>query len=121
MIVKLIKSLNSILGLTYSTNVTFRIIVTDVDDNGPKFDLKVFTVSVPENLNVGSHIVRALARDPDSTSKLYYTMISKISGKHVSIDNKTGKFIFYTIIFSGTSEQKNRKLELLHSLPQRKS
>ena len=86
--------------MTYCTSTTFRILVSDVDDNRPKFDLKVFSVSVPENLDVGDHIVRARAQDPDSTSVLYYTMIGNISAEHFTINNMTGTFfyILYSIL-----------------------
>jgi hypothetical protein len=70
------------------------VYVDDVDDNGPLFKMRVFWVSVPENLAVGSHVVTAQANDPDTTSVLHYSMIGNISGEHVSINNKTGKNCF---------------------------
>lgn len=49
-----------------TTAVDLRVLVWDVNDMGPEFDRSTFSVSVPENVPVGSVLLELRARDLDA-------------------------------------------------------
>lgn len=71
------------------------VIVTDENDNSPRFVQDLYDISVPENTPIKRSLVRVLASDPDegSNGKVYYRLSSKSSllyGSLFSVDRDSG-------------------------------
>ena len=68
--------------------------VTDVNDNKPHFVANPYRVSLPENIKVGSKVLRVFAEDLDDANNgqiLYdFTHINKRESMFFSIDKHTG-------------------------------
>ncbi|CAH8448093.1 unnamed protein product [Schistosoma haematobium] len=75
-----IDSKNALNGQTISreSRLEIDIEVADMNDNEPRFSFTVYNISVAENTSVGTVIYELVAHDPDSTSKLTYTMASSL-------------------------------------------
>lgn len=57
-----------------STFDIIEIAIINVNDNAPKFQEPVVTITIPENVEVGTHIFQAFATDLDSTELVYSLM-----------------------------------------------
>ena len=68
--------------------------VTDINDNEPRFVANPYRVSVPENIKVGSKVLRVFAEDLDDSNNgqiLYdFTSINKKESQFFAIDQQTG-------------------------------
>lgn len=68
--------------------------VTDINDNKPHFVANPYRVSIPENIKVGSKVLRVFAEDLDGTNNgqiLYdFTRINKRESKFFVVDQHTG-------------------------------
>ena len=68
--------------------------VTDINDNKPHFVANPYRVSIPENIKVGSKVLRVFAEDLDDSNNgqiLYdFTPINKRKSKFFDIDKHTG-------------------------------
>ncbi|XP_037364988.1 protocadherin gamma-A11 isoform X14 [Talpa occidentalis] len=74
--------------------VLIRVVVLDVNDHSPKFTQSVYRVSIPENVNSGSHVLMVNATDPDEgiNGEVVYSFLnleSKASGIF-QLDSRTG-------------------------------
>lgn len=67
------------------------IILTDLNDNKPQFSLPFYTVSLPEDAEVGSFVTRILATDSDVgiNRKIKYVLLNS-SNNHFKIVTKSG-------------------------------
>ena len=76
---------------------TVRLIVTDVNDNIPRFSLPLYSISIPEGLSVGTVFLRVNAEDSDSgeNGTLIYTFIFPVETEPTtfpfSINSSTGE------------------------------
>ncbi|XP_048580321.1 uncharacterized protein LOC116612238 isoform X2 [Nematostella vectensis] len=72
---------------------TVSITVLDENDNVPVFDQEVYSVSVPENITVGGHILLLNARDKDEgvNAEIRYFLKDAIVSKRFSINDTTGQ------------------------------
>lgn len=71
------------------------VIVTDENDNSPRFVQDLYDINVPENTPIKRSLVRVLASDPDegSNGKVHYRLSSKSSllyGSLFSVDRDSG-------------------------------
>lgn len=77
-----------------STTVSIDISVTDVNDGGPSFS-GTYTVSLYENITIGSDIQTVTATDPDNTDSpfgnLIYSIISGDIDNKFTIDSSSGQ------------------------------
>ena len=70
------------------------IIITDINDNSPKFSQNSYKGSVTENTEKGANIVKVVASDADVNRSIYY----KLEGEeavisHLKIERRTGQII----------------------------
>ncbi|ELV14092.1 protocadherin gamma-A11 [Tupaia chinensis] len=77
--------------------VPIRVVVLDVNDHSPKFTQSVYQVSVPENLSLGTRVLRVNATDPDEgiNGEVMYSfrnMKSKTS-EIFQLNSKTGEVL----------------------------
>jgi len=49
-----------------STSLIIDVVVGDVNDNSPQFERETYNVDVPENITIGSTVVRLVATDRDN-------------------------------------------------------
>ncbi|XP_053677409.1 protein dachsous [Anopheles nili] len=78
-----------------TTSVTARIMVTDVNDNSPKFVLPHKpngVVYISDSLEIGHIVSHVVAIDPDSgdNGRIRYTFVSGNEDEHFAIDTDTG-------------------------------
>ena len=76
--------------------LTIDVIVTDINDNNPKFDNQTYQVTVPENVSKDVIIIRVRAKDADAgpNGQVVYTFASKTLaafGHLFSLNNSTGE------------------------------
>ena len=68
--------------------------IEDVNDNAPEFESNIVRISVPENVETGSPLYAAHARDKDSgiNGIIRYKIVGKSAGDGglFTIDSKTG-------------------------------
>lgn len=76
-----------------NTTITFNITVIDLNDNGPKFNPDIVSISVPEDLAVGSVVVSLTAVDPDGGvfGKVNYSIVGNFSRPFFNINSSTGQ------------------------------
>ncbi|VVC89380.1 unnamed protein product, partial [Leptidea sinapis] len=65
--------------------------VLDVDDNAPTFDKSVYTAVIPENVAVGTSVVKLLATDPDEGlgGEIKYEFLDEGEANVTTIHNST--------------------------------
>lgn len=68
------------------------IVIDDVNDNAPEFDSTTVRISVPENVELGSPLYEAHARDRDSgeNSIVRYKLVGSSSAGLFAIDARLG-------------------------------
>ncbi|XP_046523733.1 protocadherin gamma-B3-like [Equus quagga] len=78
-----------------SCTTQIRVIVADANDNPPVFTQDMYRVSVPENLPVGSSVLRVIATDSDEgvNAEITYAFINigKAVRQLFKLDSKTGE------------------------------
>lgn len=59
-----------------------RVLITDINDNGPYFPPGGYSVKISEGAKANSEVIAAVAKDPDagSNSQLTYELISGNTG-----------------------------------------
>ena len=77
----------------FTATASLMVQVEDVNDHVPHFDSKIYPVSVPEDLEVGSLVLQVLASDLDtgSNAELRYTIVSGDSMNAFEVSNVTGE------------------------------
>uniref|UniRef100_A0A671R6T4 Protocadherin Fat 3-like n=1 Tax=Sinocyclocheilus anshuiensis TaxID=1608454 RepID=A0A671R6T4_9TELE len=75
-----------------STEVDLTIMVLDVNDNPPVFQKKDYVVTVPEDVTVGTEVLRVFATSSDIgvNAEIYYRFLSGNELGKFSIDDSTG-------------------------------
>ena len=75
-----------------NTTIIFNVTVIDLNDNPPSFQPSIVRASVPENLAVGSMVVKMTAVDPDSPgfAVITYSIISNLTRSIFEINSTTG-------------------------------
>lgn len=75
-----------------STQVEFTVVITDINDNAPSFDLVGFAASVTENNSPGQYILQVTATDKDAgnNSRLTYSFVEPDAQNYLSIHPQTG-------------------------------
>ncbi|XP_075766558.1 cadherin EGF LAG seven-pass G-type receptor 2 isoform X2 [Pelodiscus sinensis] len=75
-----------------STTATVHIAVEDDNDNVPQFSEKRYVAQVPEDIAVGSHVLRVTATDQDkgSNALVHYSIMSGNTRGQFYIDAQTG-------------------------------
>ncbi|KTF90509.1 hypothetical protein cypCar_00024820 [Cyprinus carpio] len=76
-----------------STEVDLTIMVLDVNDNPPVFQKQDYAVTVPEDVTVGTEVLRVFAASSDIgvNAEIYYRFLSGNELGKFSIDDSTGK------------------------------
>jgi len=66
--------------------------VLDINDNPPVFEHREYTATVPEDVAVGTQLLRVLAasRDADANGEISYCIISGTEHGMFSVDPRTG-------------------------------
>lgn len=75
-----------------SETVSVQIAILDVNDNAPIFGSSAYTVSVPEDVPIGTQFLNISATDADVglNAKLTYSIVSGNVGNKITIDANTG-------------------------------
>ncbi|KAL8617023.1 hypothetical protein ACOMHN_014194 [Nucella lapillus] len=75
-----------------STEATFTVVITDVNDNDPSFDQQTFTATVLENNAEGQYLLHVTATDRDSgpNARLTYGFLEPEAVNYVTIHAQTG-------------------------------
>ncbi|XP_048389796.2 protocadherin-23 isoform X7 [Stegostoma tigrinum] len=75
-----------------SSTQILTVVVVDINDEAPKFQESVYDVGIPENLNVGTYVVKVEAFDGDSdlNSVLIYEILPGSGYDAFKINPKTG-------------------------------
>ncbi|XP_076446894.1 protocadherin-1-like [Babylonia areolata] len=87
-----------------STEASFTVVITDVNDNDPSFDEANFSATVPENNAEGQYLLQVTARDRDSgpNAQITYGLVEEDqegaagaggvqgAGRYVSVHAETG-------------------------------
>ncbi|XP_048088632.1 protocadherin alpha-3-like isoform X5 [Alosa alosa] len=79
-----------------SSTSEFKIYVSDVNDNAPRFPQPLITVYIKENMPVGSVITAVTASDPDENAKMSYSLVASKSNdtplsSFISLDSLSGE------------------------------
>lgn len=87
-----------------STEVDLTIVVLDANDNPPVFQKQDYAVTVPEDVTVGTEVLRVFATSADIgvNAEIYYRFLSGNELGKFSIDDSTGKAemrIFFVLWF----------------------
>uniref|UniRef100_A0A8B9HFJ7 Protocadherin-16 n=1 Tax=Astyanax mexicanus TaxID=7994 RepID=A0A8B9HFJ7_ASTMX len=69
---------------------TFLLQVTDVNDNPPSFEQKVYEVSVPEDLPAGGSVLQVKALDRDQDSGIFYSILRSTQDHLLNIHPQSG-------------------------------
>ncbi|KAM9769203.1 protocadherin Fat 1a isoform 1-T2 [Menidia menidia] len=81
--------------------------VLDINDNPPVFELREYTATVPEDVAVGTQVLRVLAasRDADANGEISYSIISGNEHGMFSVDPRTGDvFVIETLDYEVSHE-----------------
>lgn len=75
-----------------SSTSVLNVLITDINDNPPEFERKVYTAAVNENMPVGSNILRVFAtsRDTGVNAQITYTIAAGNEHGKFSIDPSSG-------------------------------
>ncbi|XP_060097225.1 protocadherin-15 isoform X2 [Heteronotia binoei] len=73
------------------TTLTLGIKVLDIDDNSPVFTNASYTVSIPENMALGTVFLRLEAKDVDLGSNITYGIRTQEARKFFSLNKFTGE------------------------------
>lgn len=78
-----------------STQVDLTIMVLDVNDNPPVFQKQDYAVTVPEDVAVGTEVLRVFATSEDIgvNAEIYYRFLSGNELGRFSINESTGMFV----------------------------
>lgn len=70
------------------------ISVLDINDNPPVFEHREYTATVPEDVPVGTQLLRVLAasRDAEANGEISYSIISGNEHGMFSVDPSTGNY-----------------------------
>lgn len=70
--------------------------VLDINDNPPVFEHREYTATVPEDIPVGTQVLRVLAasRDTEANAEITYSIISGNEHGMFSVDSHTGTSIY---------------------------
>lgn len=76
-----------------STQVDLTIVVLDVNDNPPVFQKQDYAATVPEDVTVGTEVLRVFATSGDIgvNAEIYFRLLSGNELGKFSIDESTGK------------------------------
>uniref|UniRef100_A0A4W3GD15 FAT atypical cadherin 2 n=1 Tax=Callorhinchus milii TaxID=7868 RepID=A0A4W3GD15_CALMI len=80
----------SVSDRVYRRSIPVRINTSQTNKYAPVFDQSVYEVELPENAEVGTHVIELLAVDPDAGpyGSIDYTIINKLAREKFSIDGK---------------------------------
>ncbi|KAK2908823.1 hypothetical protein Q8A67_004660 [Cirrhinus molitorella] len=75
-----------------SSDATFKVQVTDVNDNTPVFDQDIYEESIPEDVREGTALFRVKATDKDlgGNSQIIYSILQSEQEQLLNIDVKSG-------------------------------
>lgn len=86
--------LTAVTGTTELTGeATVYVIVKDINDHSPSFDLPIYSTSVVEGQDIGQKIIQVTATDLDigSNAQVRYTLVNDTAADSFTIDHLTGK------------------------------
>ncbi|KAL3853664.1 hypothetical protein ACJMK2_017188 [Sinanodonta woodiana] len=75
---------------SYSTRCTVNVLISDVNDNAPVFDLVNFSISLLESSPIGTKVSSVCARDVDSSINNNNVVIYSLTSSHFTIDVNSG-------------------------------
>ena len=88
----------------YTTDISYKIIVQNINDNPPTFTSQTYSVNVAENSPSGSSVMKLSAEDKDGNSVLTYELIGKESRSIFAINNITGEIRLINTLDRETSD-----------------
>ena len=88
----------------YTTDISYKIIVQNINDNPPTFTSEHYSVNVAENSPSGSYVMNLSAEDKDGNSVLTYELIGKESRSIFAINNITGEIRLINTLDRETSD-----------------
>uniref|UniRef100_A0A4W4GWN5 FAT atypical cadherin 1a n=1 Tax=Electrophorus electricus TaxID=8005 RepID=A0A4W4GWN5_ELEEL len=86
------------------------IILEDINDNAPMFDMKSYNISISESVMIGASVLQITARDSDSgiNKEIFYHLYAKngSNSEHFRIDDQSG-VIWTTAMLDHETEPKH--------------
>lgn len=78
--------------------------VLDINDNPPVFEHREYMATVPEDVGVGTQVLRvqAASRDTEANGEISYSIISGNEHGMFSVDQHTGTYLYEVEVFSLT-------------------
>ena len=69
------------------------VIVNDINDHSPEFDLPIYSTSVVEEQSKGQQVIRVTASDMDigSNAEVRYSLVNDSAADMFNIDSVTGE------------------------------
>ena len=69
------------------------VIVNDINDHSPEFDLPIYSTSVVEEQRKGQQVIRVTASDMDigSNAEVRYSLVNDSAADMFNIDSVTGE------------------------------
>lgn len=86
-------------GPALTGEATINVLVTDINDHAPTFDLPRLSASIVEGQGEGLNIIQVTASDADSglNAKIRYSMSNNSDAKSFHIDPVTGSLTLYHV------------------------
>lgn len=71
------------------------MIVNDINDHAPEFDLPIYSTNVVEDQPKGQQVIRVTATDLDigSNAEVRYVLVNNTAADYFDIDSVTGMYI----------------------------
>ena len=90
-----------------STTATLHLTITDINDNQPRFDRRVYHVTVPEDVPVGTSVGRVNATDDDVTPRFGHVTyaLSLLSDSFKVCSAMESGFDFFKICYNNSSAE----------------
>ena len=115
-IVSVARNLDADIGLQQVYNLTLSvsdgilsdiaylvIIVSDTNDNLPQFENSTYSVTIPEDIPVGTTIITTIATDLDPTDTLHYSLVHENENAHFNITENGEVFVVEPLDFESIS------------------
>jgi len=69
-----------------------KVVINDINDHAPTFDLPIYSTSVRENQVMGSQVIQVTATDQDlgSNAEVRYALVNNTDADRFTIDQLTG-------------------------------
>lgn len=80
------------------------VIVNDINDHSPQFDLPIYSTSLIEEGSKGQQVIRVTASDLDigSNAEVRYSLVNNTAADYFNIDSVSGKSAHRSVLLCST-------------------